>query len=112
MVNVSGKNDNFRRIWDREEYEKKVKEWVEEFEDDEDDDEDELSLKRWFLVFVKREFFKRRDYDVDFEVNFGKLVVIIKIILLFYIGGYYCNVCDCVVKDLVNFLDYINGKKY
>lgn len=26
MVNVVGKNDNFRRIWDRDEYEKKVKE--------------------------------------------------------------------------------------
>lgn len=76
------------------------------------DDEEGLNLKICFFILVKREFLKRRDYDVDFEVNFGKLVVIIKIILLLYIGGYYCNVCDCVVKDFVNFLDYINGKKY
>lgn len=112
MANVSGKNDNFRRTWDREEYERKAKERAEELEDDEDDDEDESSSKRRPSAPVKRELLKRRDYDVDLEANLGKSVVITKTTPLSHTGGYYCNVCDCVVKDSVNFLDHINGKKH
>ena len=108
MANAAGKNDNFRRTWDRDEYEKKAKEREQELEDD----EDELSSKERPSVPVKRELLKRREYDVDLEENLGKSVVITKTTPLSHTGGYYCNVCDCVVKDSVNFLDHINGKKH
>ena len=110
MAGVSGKNDNFRRTWDREEYEKKAKERAEELELDSDDDDS--SSKKGPSAPVKRELLKRRDYDVDLEANLGKSVVITKTTPLSHTGGYYCNVCDCVVKDSVNFLDHINGKKH
>ncbi|KAL8576372.1 zinc finger, matrin-type 2 [Nucella lapillus] len=90
-----------RRKWDRDEYEQLALERI--LRDTEEKDTGPP---------VKRELLKPRDYKVDLDSKLGKSVVITKTTPASQQGGYYCNVCDCVVKDSINFLDHINGKKH
>ncbi|GJQ84072.1 hypothetical protein Trydic_g10530 [Trypoxylus dichotomus] len=104
---MSARPDDHRRKWDREEYEKLAEERRREEREQEEDDE-----KKKKGPPVKRELLKQRDYKIDLDSKLGKSIVINKNTPTSQSGGYYCNVCDCVVKDSINFLDHINGKKH
>ncbi|XP_045473402.1 zinc finger matrin-type protein 2 [Harmonia axyridis] len=102
---MSLRPDDHRRKWDREEYEK----LAEERRNGDKESDDEQKVKG---PPIKRELLKTRDYKVDLDSKLGKSIVINKNTPTSQTGGYYCNVCDCVVKDSINFLDHINGKKH
>ncbi|KAF7270224.1 zinc finger matrin-type protein 2 [Rhynchophorus ferrugineus] len=104
---MSMRPDDHRRKWDREEYEK----LAEERKKSEKDQRDEAEKAKKGPP-VKRELLKTREYKVDLDSKLGKSIVINKSTPTSQSGGYYCNVCDCVVKDSINFLDHINGKKH
>ncbi|XP_035738971.1 zinc finger matrin-type protein 2-like isoform X2 [Vespa mandarinia] len=102
---MSMRPDDHRRKWNREEYERIALQRLQD-----EIAEEELGIPK--QPAVKRELLKQRDYKVDLESKLGKSVVINKNTPSSQTGGYYCNVCDCVVKDSINFLDHINGTKH
>ncbi|XP_063700520.1 zinc finger matrin-type protein 2 [Culicoides brevitarsis] len=99
---MSMRPDDHRRKWDKKEYERKALDRI--YKDTEQQEKDDEA--------VSREPLKRREFKVDLDSKLGKSVVISKTTPSSQSGGYYCNVCDCVVKDSINFLDHINGKKH
>jgi len=104
MSSSKSNYEDHRRKWDKEEYKQLANERLREECDKTDWNGDDRP--------VKRELLKARTYKVDLDSQLGKAVVINKTTPSADTGGYYCNVCDCVVKDSINFLDHINGKKH
>lgn len=96
---MSMRPDDHRRKWDKKEYERKALDRVQK-----DEEKDETPVVRQPL--------QRREYKVDLDSKLGKSIVISKASPSSQSGGYYCDVCDCIVKDSINFLDHINGKKH
>lgn len=111
-----------RRTWDKEHYEKKAKERLEK-----GDDEPEISsskpksksLKEEFLpapenaegpVGSERAFLVSRKGKIDLDSKVGKTQVIAPENIS--AAGWFCDVCSCLLKDSVSYLDHINGKKH
>lgn len=111
--NIKGKNDNYRRTWDPAEYGIKAK-----LRADEKVGKTQIKNVNNVNINIKegekpmKELLKAREYLVDLEKQVGKSFVINKTIGTMADGGYYCDVCDCSLRDSSNFLDHINGKKH
>ncbi|XP_056640480.1 zinc finger matrin-type protein 2 [Diorhabda carinulata] len=104
---MSIRPEDHRRKWDKEEYERLAEERIKEEKLLKEETENKKKGPP-----IKRELLKTREYKVDLDSKLGKSIVINKNTPTSQSGGYYCNVCDCVVKDSINFLDHINGKKH
>jgi len=100
-----GVDNTFRRKFDREEY-------VERAREREEKEADGRFKSKSKGPPVQRKPLKHRDYEVDLNSRLGKTQVVTPIAPLSQQAGYFCSVCECVVKDSANFLDHINGKKH
>ncbi|KAK1295496.1 hypothetical protein QJS10_CPA16g01629 [Acorus calamus] len=99
-----GVDNTHRRKWNREEF-------LERARQREEQEEDGRRSKAKGPA-VQRKPLKHRDYEVDLDSRLGKTQVVTPIAPLSQQAGYYCAVCECVVKDSANYLDHINGKKH
>eukprot|EP00898_Chlorokybus_atmophyticus_P008667 jgi/Chlat1/8801/Chrsp90S08140 len=105
---MSGVDNTARRKWNREEFEEKARERARQA----DGSDEERKPKRGSSPPVQRAPLKQRDFAVDLSSKLGKTQVVTHLTPLAQQAGYYCNVCECVVKDSANYLDHINGKKH
>lgn len=103
--NPVGVDNTFRRKFNREEY-------LERAREREQQEEEGRTKPKGKAPPVQRKPLKHRDYEVDLESRLGKTQVVTPIAPLSQQAGYYCSVCECVVKDSANYLDHINGKKH
>ncbi|KAJ0978601.1 hypothetical protein J5N97_014075 [Dioscorea zingiberensis] len=103
--NAVGVDNTFRRKWNKEEYLEKAR------EREEQDEEGRLKNKGKAPP-VQRKPLKHRDFEVDLSSRLGKTQVVTPIAPLSQQAGFFCDVCECVVKDSANYLDHINGKKH
>ncbi|KAB2634683.1 zinc finger matrin-type protein 2 [Pyrus ussuriensis x Pyrus communis] len=104
--NGAGVDNTFRRKFDREEFLERAR----ERERQEEEGGPHKSKSKG--PPVQRKPLKHRDYEVDLNSRLGKTQVVTPIAPLSQQAGYYCSVCECVVKDSANYLDHINGKKH
>ncbi|KAL3316398.1 zinc finger, matrin-type 2 [Cichlidogyrus casuarinus] len=93
-----------RKKWDKSHFDKLASEKLEE--------ELKNIRKAREGVNAKRALLQARDYKINLESNLNRSQVITKTGPGSSQAGYYCEVCDCVIKDSINYLDHVNGKKH
>merc|ERR1719382_1117718 len=64
------------------------------------------------LPSSQRTFLKQRAHDLELEKNLGKMQVITQHTIKPMQGGYWCSVCECLIKDSAAWLEHINGRRH
>jgi U4/U6.U5 tri-snRNP component SNU23 len=111
MSKAAKDGNNFRREWDKAEFEARAKARL--------DAELALEAEREAGVsapqpIVQRAPLQRRTEDLQLAKFVGARTVISGADMLSgqYAGSYYCQVCECSLRDSANYLAHINGKKH
>mmetsp|Transcript_2668 Transcript_2668/g.4554 ORF Transcript_2668/g.4554 Transcript_2668/m.4554 type:complete len:230 (+) Transcript_2668:77-766(+) len=125
MVPAKGKkasniDQTARRVWDKEDAREKAAEREKvEAKNDKDGGETVLDIRKRKRLerdpfhtgqIQERSQLKQRDYQIDLSARLGKTQVVGLNMPLSQQAGYYCNVCDCILRDSQSYLDHINGK--
>eukprot|EP01071_Lankesteria_metandrocarpae_P004289 Lankesteria_metandrocarpae@DN3463_c0_g1_i1.p1 len=55
---------------------------------------------------------QQRGYDLNLDAELGKMRVVTAHTPKQQQGGFWCDVCECLIKDSQAFLDHVNGKRH
>merc|ERR1719382_1575677 len=64
------------------------------------------------LPSSQRTFLKQRTQDLELDKNLGKSMVVTQPTIKPMQGGYWCSVCECLIKDSAAWLEHINGRRH
>eukprot|EP01125_Pyxidicula_operculata_P006227 TRINITY_DN2166_c0_g1_i1.p1 TRINITY_DN2166_c0_g1~~TRINITY_DN2166_c0_g1_i1.p1 ORF type:complete len:173 (-),score=53.83 TRINITY_DN2166_c0_g1_i1:335-853(-) len=103
---MSGKVQTQRRTWDKNLYKDKA------FEREEKERIVERPTPKKLAPGEQRKNLEGRDFAFDFDDEIGKVRVMSTTTSQSQRGGFYCEVCDCTMKDSANYVDHLNGKKH
>eukprot|EP01036_Dinobryon_divergens_P031788 gene31788-41257_t len=119
-----------RRTWDKDYYEKRARDRAEQGDSFEEEDATTAGNKAKARRIIKEEFLaaddgrsgpmgsqraflKSREQKVDLDSKVGKVEIVNPTSADSSRGaGYWCEVCSCLLKDSVSYLDHINGRKH
>merc|ERR1719195_2322508 len=64
------------------------------------------------LPASQRTFLKQRTQDLELDKHLGKSQVVTQHTIKPMQGGYWCSVCECLIKDSAAWLDHVNGRRH
>merc|ERR1711876_83450 len=64
------------------------------------------------LPSSQRTYLKQRQTELELDKNLGKSRVITQHTIKPLQGGYWCSVCECLIKDSAAYLEHVNGRRH
>merc|ERR1719181_134655 len=64
------------------------------------------------LPASQRTFLQQRQNDLNLDKNLGKSRVVTTHTIKPMQGGYWCSVCECLLKDSATYLEHVNGRRH
>lgn len=64
------------------------------------------------LPSSQRTFLKRRSAELELDKNLGQMRTVTAHTIKPLQGGYWCSVCECLIKDSASYLEHVNGRRH
>merc|ERR1711933_650911 len=64
------------------------------------------------LPSSQRTYLKQRSVDLELERDLGKSRVVTQHTIKPMQGGFWCSVCECLIKDSASYLEHVNGRRH